>query len=93
MFHHIRHFISAGALAGVAALAFTGAAAAQEYPTKPVRMVIHIGPGSSMDIVGRLLAQKLNEAWNQAVIVDNRGGAGGTIGMDVAAKAAKVSGD
>src|SRR5690349_21515152 len=57
------------------------------YPTKPVRMVIHIGPGSSMDIVGRVLAQKLNEAWGQPVIVDNRGGAGGTIGMDVVAKA------
>ena len=63
-------------------------AGAQQYPLKPVRMVIHIGPGSSMDIVGRVLAQKLNEAWGQPVIVDNRGGAGGTIGMDVVAKAA-----
>ena len=62
-------------------------AGAQQYPLKPVRMVIHIGPGSSMDIVGRVLAQKLNEAWGQPVIVDNRGGAGGTIGMDVVAKA------
>jgi tripartite-type tricarboxylate transporter receptor subunit TctC len=50
-------------------------------------MVIHIGPGSSMDIVGRVLAQKLNETWGQPVIVDNRGGAGGTIGIDVVAKA------
>jgi tripartite-type tricarboxylate transporter receptor subunit TctC len=63
------------------------AAYAQQYPTKPVRMVIHIGPGSSMDIVGRVLAQKLNEDWGQPVIVDNRGGAGGTIGMDVVTKA------
>lgn len=63
-------------------------ASAQNFPTKPVRMVIHIGPGSSMDIVGRVLAQKLNEAWGQPVIVDNRGGAGGTLGMDVVAKAA-----
>ena len=38
---------------------------AQQYPLKPVRMVIHIGPGSSMDIVGRVLAQKMNEAWGQ----------------------------
>jgi tripartite-type tricarboxylate transporter receptor subunit TctC len=50
--------------------------------------VIHIGPGSSMDIVGRVLAQKLNATWGQPVIVDNRGGAGGTIGIDTVAKAA-----
>jgi tripartite-type tricarboxylate transporter receptor subunit TctC len=61
---------------------------AQDFPTKPVRMVIHIGPGSSMDIVGRVLAQKLNEKWGQPVIVDNRAGAGGVIGIDVVAKAA-----
>jgi tripartite-type tricarboxylate transporter receptor subunit TctC len=69
------------------ALLAASAAYAQQYPTKPVRMVIHIGPGSSMDIVGRVLAQKLNEDWGQPVIVDNRGGAGGTIGMDVVTKA------
>ena len=69
-------------------LALAGSGRAQEFPTKPVRMVVHIGPGSSMDIVARVLAQKLNEAWSQPVIVDNRGGAGGTIGMDVVAKAA-----
>ena len=61
--------------------------AARQFPAKPVRMVIHIGPGSSMDIVGRLLAQKLGESWGQTVVVDNRAGAGGTIGIDVAAKA------
>lgn len=66
----------------------SGVVCAQAFPTKPVRMVIHIGPGSSMDIVGRVLAQKLNETWSQPVIVDNRGGAGGTLGMDVVAKAA-----
>ena len=57
------------------------------FPTKPVRMVIHIGPGSSMDIVGRVLGQKLSEAWGQTLVVDNRAGAGGIIGMDAAAKA------
>ena len=60
---------------------------AQDYPTRPVRMVIHIGAGSSMDIIGRVLAQRLTDAWSQQVIVDNRAGAGGTIGMDVVAKA------
>jgi tripartite-type tricarboxylate transporter receptor subunit TctC len=59
----------------------------QTFPAKPVRMLVHIGPGSSMDIVARVLAQKLNEAWGQPVIVDNRAGAGGTLGMDVVAKA------
>jgi tripartite-type tricarboxylate transporter receptor subunit TctC len=67
---------------------FAAGVCAQSFPMKPVRMVIHIGPGSSMDIVGRVLAQKLNETWGQPVIVDNRGGAGGTLGMDVVAKAA-----
>jgi tripartite-type tricarboxylate transporter receptor subunit TctC len=72
------------------ALAAAGAALAQDgapYPARPVRMVIHIGPGSSMDIIGRVLGQKLTDAWGQSVIVDNRAGAGGTIGMEVAAKA------
>ena len=70
-----------------ALLALSGGAHAQTFPAKPVRMVVHIGPGSSMDIVARVLAQKLNEAWGQPVIVDNRGGAGGTLGMDTVAKA------
>jgi tripartite-type tricarboxylate transporter receptor subunit TctC len=62
-------------------------AVAQEYPSRPVRMVIPIGPGSSMDITGRVVAQKMNEIWAQPVIVDNRPGAGGNIGADVVAKA------
>lgn len=67
-----------------------GIASAQQiavFPSRPVRMVIHIGPGSSMDIIGRVLGQKLSESWGQPLIVDNRAGAGGTIGMDVVAKA------
>jgi tripartite-type tricarboxylate transporter receptor subunit TctC len=80
-----------GALKSIVAVLLLSSAAvalAQTYPRKPVRMVIHIGPGSSMDIVGRVLAQTLNEIWGQPVIVDNRVGAGGTIGMDTVAKAA-----
>ncbi len=60
---------------------------AQSFPVKPVRMVIPIGPGSSMDITGRVLAQRMNESWSQPVIADNRPGAGGNIGADVVAKA------
>lgn len=71
------------------ALASAGAWAQEtpSFPNRPVRMVIHIGPGSSMDIIGRVLGQKLSDAWSQPLIVDNRAGAGGTIGMDVVAKA------
>ena len=77
------------ALRACVALGWSAPTHAQEtaFPARPVRLVIHIGPGSSMDIIGRVLAQKLTEAWGQQVIVDNRAGAGGTIGMDVVAKA------
>jgi len=68
-------------------LAACGAAWCADYPVKPVRMVIPIGPGSSMDITGRVLAQRMNESWSQPVIADNRPGAGGNIGADVVAKA------
>jgi len=75
------------AMVWMAAAGAVSAAANMAYPEKPVRMVIHIGPGSSMDIVGRMLAQKLSEDWGQPVIVDNRAGAGGSIGMATVAKA------
>jgi tripartite-type tricarboxylate transporter receptor subunit TctC len=61
---------------------------AAEFPQRPLRIVVPIGPGSSMDIIARVLAQKLNETWNQPVIVDNRAGAGGNIGADTVAKSA-----
>src|SRR3954468_7427777 len=74
----------------IAALFATAAITAfgADYPAKPARIVVPIGAGSSMDIVGRLLAQKLTEAWGQTVIVDNRAGAGGNIGADLVAKSA-----
>ncbi len=65
-----------------------GAVHAADFPTKPARIIVPIGAGSSMDIVGRVLAQKFTEAWGQTVIVDNRAGAGGNIGADLVAKSA-----
>ena len=67
---------------------FTVAAAAQEFPAKPVRIIVAYTPGGGTDLLGRLLAKKLTEAWNQQVIVDNRPGAGGNIGTEAMARAA-----
>ena len=65
----------------------TGTAAAQSYPTKTIRMIVPYPPGGGNDALGRLFAQKLTEAWGQQVIVDNRPGAGTTIGTALAARA------
>lgn len=71
------------------AVAFAGAAAAaqQNYPVRPIRMIVPWPPGQATDQVGRIVAQKLSEQFGQQVIADNRPGAGGSIGTDVAAKA------
>jgi len=59
----------------------------QTYPAGPIRIVVPYPPGGGTDILGRQIAQKLNEAWNVPVLIDNRGGAAGTIGTAVVAKA------
>jgi tripartite-type tricarboxylate transporter receptor subunit TctC len=63
-------------------------AQAQGYPARPIRLIVPFPPGGSTDILGRALGQKLAEAWGQQVIVDNRPGAGGSIGAEAAARAA-----
>ena len=69
-------------------LALTTAVAAQDYPTKPVRLIIPFPPGGSNDVVGRLIATHLSEQLGKQVVVDNRGaGAGGVVGTEVAANA------
>lgn len=74
---------------GVLAVAGTvcGAAAAQQYPVKPIRMVVGFAPGGGTDLVARIIGQKMTEGWGQPVLVDNRAGATGTIGAEVVAKA------
>ena len=68
-------------------LALASAVAYGQYPNKPVRLIIPFPPGGSNDVVGRVVAAQLSERLGQSVIVDNRGGAGGTLGINAAAKA------
>ena len=66
---------------------FACAALAQGYPNKPVRLVVAFTPGSSTDIIGRAVAAKLQEVWGQPVVVENRAGAGGTVGSEFVLRA------
>jgi len=68
--------------------AFSGTVFSQTYPAKAIRLIVPFPPGGSNDIVGRMVGQQLGERLGQSVVIDNRGGAGGTIGTDMAAKAA-----
>src|SRR5262249_29130499 len=71
-----------------AILAGMSPAAAQDYPSKPIEMVVPFVAGGTTDNIARLVAQRFSEAWSQPVIVSNRPGAGSTIGHQVVAKAA-----
>src|SRR6185369_15623666 len=78
--------ISIALIAGALA---AGSACAQQYPVKPIRFVLPFGaPGGTPDIVARVIAPKLTEAWGQQVVIEPRVGAGGTIGTEVVANAA-----
>ena len=76
------------AIASMAAMAWSLGCSAQNYPTKPIRMVIPFTPGGSTDILARTIGLELTKAWGQAVVLDNVAGAGGSIGADRVAKAA-----
>src|SRR5512139_3648630 len=71
-----------------ASLAAMGSAAAQDYPTKTVRMIAPFAPGGATDVLARLVSQKLGERWGHVIIVDNRVGAGGHLGAELASRAA-----
>ncbi len=73
-------------------LAACGPATAQSYPIRPVRLIVPFPPGSPSDFLGRIVAQRLSETLGQAVVLDNRGGAAGTIGVDLTHVAYKGGG-
>jgi tripartite-type tricarboxylate transporter receptor subunit TctC len=80
------HNLSRFALCVLIALG-AGEIAAQGYPAKPIRFIIPFPPAGNTDLLGRAIGQKLGEAWGQQVIIDNRAGAGGTVGVELGTKA------
>ncbi|PPS25108.1 Bug family tripartite tricarboxylate transporter substrate binding protein [Pseudomonas amygdali] len=70
-----------------ALLITTASALADTYPSRPVSLVVPFPPGGGADVLGRVIAQKLSEKWNQPVVVENRPGAGGLLGATVGAHA------
>jgi tripartite-type tricarboxylate transporter receptor subunit TctC len=82
--HPLTPCLSVAALA----FAFTPSAAAQAWPAKPIRMIVNAAAGGSTDVTARSMASKLSETLGQPVVIDNRVGAGGNIGLEVTAKAA-----
>src|SRR5688500_9457404 len=75
-------------LASFASLAVNCFAAQDTYPSRPIRIIAQFQPGTSTDILARIVAQKLTESWTQQVVVDNRPGAGAVIGTEIGARAA-----
>ncbi|HSQ03170.1 MAG TPA: tripartite tricarboxylate transporter substrate-binding protein, partial [Burkholderiales bacterium] len=67
-------------------IAYAGIAAAQTYPTRPIRLIVPFAPGGAADVVARIVAQPLGERLGKMVLVDNRPGGGATIGADLVAK-------
>ena len=78
---------ASGLLSVVAAFSCAGVASAQAYPDRPIRIICPFPPGGSSDFGARILSQNLPNLLKQSVVIDNRGGAGGNIGTDIAAKA------
>ena len=84
-----RYFPFAAALcATVVSMVFSAAGLAQEYPSKPIRMVVPFATGSTTDTLARFMGDRLSRALGQQVVIDNRAGAGGNIGTEIVAKAA-----
>ena len=82
-----QRFAALGAVAAIAALSAVAPVHGQQFPTKPVRVIVPFAPGGGSDITARQFSQKLSEYLGQQFVVDNRGGAGGLIGMEATARA------
>ena len=83
---NLRRLLSAAI--GTMVMLHVSGAAAQAWPANPIRLMVPFPPGGSTDIVARIVAQKLSERLGQSIVIENRGGAGGTIGTAMVAKAA-----
>lgn len=82
-----RHLLSLGGAALLASTLPFGAQAQPAWPSRPVKIVVPTGPGSSLDLIVRVMSDRLSARWGQPVVVENKPGAGGMLGLDVAAKA------
>jgi tripartite-type tricarboxylate transporter receptor subunit TctC len=74
-------------LIAIAAAIIAPAASAQNFPSKPLRMIVPFSPGGVADIVARIVGQKMGESFGQSVVIDNRAGAGGSLAGEITAKA------
>ncbi len=83
----MNHTLSIGLAVAIGLMVDTALGAEPAYPTKPIRIIVQFTPGTSTDILARVVAQKMGEDWGQQVIVDNRPGAGAVIGTEMGAKA------
>ena len=85
--HFYRSFTKVLGIVALAAIGFTSPAQAQNWPDKPIKLVIPFAAGGTTDIIGRILAQQMTPILGQNVVVENRGGAGGNIGAEAVARA------
>ncbi|MDB5904589.1 MAG: bugT protein, partial [Betaproteobacteria bacterium] len=79
----LRSAVTTAVLAVIAPAPAAAADAAKDYPNHPIRMLVPNAPGSAVDTLGRIFAQALTQAGGQQVVIDNRAGAGGTLGMEI----------
>jgi len=84
----LRLSVQQGRALAVGVFALTAFAHAQEYPSRPVRLIVSSSPGSGVDIVGRIVAQRMSEILGAIIVVDNRAGAGGMLGVQLVARSA-----
>ena len=84
----MRPLLNAVRAAGLGLACLAGAALAQDYPSRPIHMIVPYPPGGGTDIVARVITEPLGQALGQPIVIDNRGGAAGNVGTEVAARAA-----